>query len=69
MNRNLLAWSILILFLLPLTVGTTVFATPIPINVGDRIELDDAPGPNATIPAGMGGHIQHLHQIVYGMIL
>ena len=55
MNRNLLAWSILFLFLFTLTVGTSVFATPIPINVGDEIILSDGPGPSAIISAGRGG--------------
>ena len=56
MNRNLFAWSILFLFLLTLTFGTNVFATPIPINVGDKIELSDGPGPYAFISGvGRGG--------------
>ena len=55
MNRNLFAWSILFLFLLTLAIGTNVFANPIPINVGDEIILEDGPGFNAIISAGMGG--------------
>lgn len=55
MNRNLLAWSILFLILFTLTVGTSAFATPIPINVGDEIILSDGPGPYASISAGRGG--------------
>ena len=55
MNRNLLAWSILFLCLFTLTVGTSAFATPIPINVGDKIILSDGPGPYASIFAGRGG--------------
>lgn len=55
MNRNLLTWSILFLLLIILTVGGSAFATPIPINVGDKIILSDGPGPYASISGGRGG--------------
>jgi hypothetical protein len=41
--------------LFTLTVGTSAFATPIPINVGNKIILSDGPGPYASISAGRGG--------------
>jgi hypothetical protein len=41
--------------LFTLTVGTSAFATPIPINVGNKIILSDGPGPSASISAGRGG--------------
>jgi hypothetical protein len=55
MNRNLLVLTALFLSLFTLAVGTSSFATPISINVGDKIQISDGLGPHASISGGRGG--------------
>jgi len=55
MKQNLLALTFISLSLFTLAVGTSSFATPIPINVDDKIQISDGPGPYASISGGRGG--------------
>ncbi len=55
MKQNMFALTILSLSLFTLAIGNSSFATPIPINVGDKIQISDGPGPYALNSGGRGG--------------